>query len=233
MSREHHRWVLVAAVLLGACSDGDAEPATPLDDAPVASRYELPPDGGRSMFGEQRPANLLPPSEAEARGYRRMNVDQLSAALERVTGQRWTEGEDSAEVELFERLSGSLGKPEYIDTTEEDLGPGLLFQKFLDDAAKSTCGRMIRADQAALPDQRRILVEVDVLKAPDEDMQATRRNLQRAILAFHGLTLPDDSPELSRWQTLLDRAHAVTKSTPNAWRAVCVGLITHPRFYSY
>ncbi|MCB9668729.1 MAG: hypothetical protein H6734_04555 [Alphaproteobacteria bacterium] len=160
---------------------------------------------------------------------RRMNVDQLSDAIEHVTGYAWVE----ADQRLFDRLSGTLGKPEFLDSTEEDLAPGLLFQKFLDDAAKQTCRRRA-SDDGVLPVEQRVLVTpADPHADPGLDPEATRATLKRALLRFHGRTLADDDPDLARWEWLVNTAYARTGTGIVAWRAVCVGLITHPDFYSY
>ncbi|MCA9568898.1 MAG: hypothetical protein KC656_13710, partial [Myxococcales bacterium] len=68
---------------------------------------------------------------------------------------------------------------------------------------------------------------------PGLDPEATRATLKRALLRFHGRTLADDDPDLARWEWLVNTAYARTGTGIVAWRAVCVGLITHPDFYSY
>ena len=91
--------------------------------------------------------DLAPPVEppvAEARARRRMNLDQLDAAFRRTSGGiGWTEMRGNREVNLLVELSATLGKPDYVQITTEDLDPSALFNKFLDDAARSICERMI------------------------------------------------------------------------------------------
>ena len=78
---------------------------------------------------------------------RRMNIDQLRTAFEQVSGGiSWTERSGRNEVNLFETLSSTLGKPDFAQTTDEELEPTILFQKFLGDAARSVCFKFIDAD---------------------------------------------------------------------------------------
>jgi hypothetical protein len=173
--------------------------------------------------------DLIDPDGSVGRPRRRMNIDQLAVAIEAVTGFPWAEEDE----QLFERLSGTLGKPEFLDSTEEDLTPGLLFQKFLDDAAKQTCRKRVSADGTAPEGERLFIQPADPAADPRLDPEATRVTLQRAVLRFHGRSLPDSHPDLARWEWLVNTAYDRTGTGIVAWRAVCVGLITHPDFYSY
>jgi len=86
--------------------------------------------------GEPTKQVTVDPNAPLDRPLRRMHVDQLQASIERVTGGiRWTDGDD----DLLEELAGTLGRPDYLEVTHEDLEPGLVFQKFLDDAAIAVC----------------------------------------------------------------------------------------------
>lgn len=154
---------------------------------------------------------------AYGRDKKRMNIDQVSASIQRVTGQSWQEMDESgAQVQLFEALSGSLGKPDYLAATEEDLAPGLLFQKFLDDAARSTCIAAAQADASSASPHLMLFDE------PEDNMRAL-------ILRFHGHDWPAGDARLAPWMDL----HAVASTPERALALVCVGLITHPDFYTY
>jgi hypothetical protein len=170
----------------------------------------------------------------DSRPPRRMNIDQVKASMEAVTGGiGWTEQIDGEEVDLFERLAGSLGKPDYLASTVEDLDPGLLFQKFLDDAAKSVCTRLIEAEATRSDADRVFLVHAELddtlATAPD----AVRDNLAAAVLRFHGRHVDPGAPQLEPWLDLFDQATSITGDPADGWRLVCVGLFTHPDFYSY
>ena len=208
---------MILALLL-ACGTAEPEPAS---------------DGdlGAAAASETAEAAAV---VATARPRRRMNVDQLSASIEVATGERWRElDETGAQVELFERLSGSLGKPDFLDSTAEDLSPGLLYQKFLSDAANATCYDMLRAEAERDPDDRLLVVDSDLFGLPQDDPEGTTADLQRALLRFHGRSLDADAEELELWRWLLHEATAQTGEASRGWRSVCVALITHPDFSSF
>jgi hypothetical protein len=65
--------------------------------------------------------------------------------------------------------------------------------------------------------------------APD----AIEENLRALLLRYHGHVLPVGSNELSPWMWLFESTQHTSGDPVAAWRAVCVGLMTHPDFYSY
>ncbi|MEZ4467376.1 MAG: hypothetical protein R3F43_23755 [bacterium] len=64
-------------------------------------------------------------------------------------GTGWTETRGATEVDLFEELAATLGRPDYVQVTTEDLDPSALFLKFLDDAARSVCARTVEPTSTA------------------------------------------------------------------------------------
>jgi len=63
---------------------------------------------------------------------------------------------------------------------------------------------------------------------------AIRADLSGALLRFHGRTVAADSAELEPWVELFQSASATDGASPlTGWRAVCIGLLIHPDFYSY
>ena len=151
---------------------------------------------------------------------RRMNIDQVAASLERATGHAWTEDASGETVALFDQLSGSLGKPDYLGSTSEDLSPGLLFQKFLDDAAKSSCTAMVEAEEP-----------VFFAHGGPEDENAVEANLELALLRFHGTRATPD--ELARWVELWIELENLSGDADRAWIGTCVALVTHPEFTTF
>ena len=174
-------------------------------------------------------------TDAQAgRSWRRMNIDQLEASIKAVTGGiGWHEDQDGEDVDLFVALDGTLGKPDYLSATEEDLSAGLLFQKFLDDAAKSACGELMDVEPSRGASERALLVEVSLEDTPARDPEAIEANMRAALLRFHGRAIAAGDPALDPWLGLLDGVYDATGSMSDAWETVCVGLITHPDFYSY
>ena len=174
---------------------------------------------------------------------RRMNLDQLDLALKEVSGGlTWTERRNNTDQNLFETLSATLGKPDFIQRTTEDLTPSALFMKFLDDAARQICGKRIDLDLAALDDPRAEEASAEIKLWGNlsheltsvEDAQAIDQQIRALVLRFHSHVLPEgESPRLAYWRWLFETASLVDRSSLSGWRALCIGLITHPDFYSY
>jgi len=174
----------------------------------------------------------VPSPEGSARGLRRMDIDQLDASLRVATGVTWTEVVDGETVALFEKLRLTLGKPDYKAATEEDLAPGLLFQKFLDDAANAVCTEVINRERFG-GGARYLLQSATMTDTPATAPGAIDADLTHALLVFHGRNIAAGDAEHARWRWLFDIVYADTGETHTAWRAVCVALITHPAFYAY
>ncbi|MCO4769143.1 MAG: hypothetical protein KDA24_03880 [Deltaproteobacteria bacterium] len=166
-----------------------------------------------------------------SRERRRMNVDQLRSAVIATTGGiSWTELRGTTNVDLFLELSPTLGKPDYLGATEEELEPALLFQKFLDDASKKVCADLIELEQLRTPGERVFLVRAELTDPATS--QAARANLRAALLRFHGHDWPEGDSRLQPWQRLIEQADDGF-GIELAWQTVCVALFTHPDFYSY
>ena len=214
---------LLVVLALG-CEEGPPRAASPVEEAPPAPAPDAPdpatPEPTAVAVGPGTEAELAPPLEPEpveapARQRRRMNVDQLAVAMRQVSGGiGWTERRGNNEFDLFEELSITLGKPDYIQRTNEDLSPSALFQKFLDDAARSICERMIEREPRLAP-------------AGDVDVDEHLRELVRR---FHGRL---EVPEVAAWRWLYQSARFVGGEPTVAWHGVCVALFTHPDFYTY
>lgn len=244
---------LCGAALLGAACQGEAtgprepmlgDPATqqnnmmqPIPAAPDVLKPRDPAqewlDAHVEAVAEGRGEIATPVTEL-VRARRRMDIDQLDASIRQVTGGiGWTERRGSVDVNLFTELAGTLGKPDYVESTIEVTEPTLIFQKFLGDAARSVCDATIEADRGTAPGKRRLLVHVDFNDVGPEASEKINQNLSELVLRFHGRKIATDSPELNSWRWLFDSSMHVADNAGAAWRTVCVGLITHPDFYTY
>ena len=207
---------------LAACTT--PTPAPQVQPTPTPVPEPTPPVVGTDPLGTVDPQPETPPSRVR----RRMDIDQLDASLRQVTGVGW----DVNGRNQFEELSATLGVPDYVDRTVEDLSPGLLFQKFLDDAANHVCQEVVDTDfagetsvllQRALPDDTRV-TSADAIDA----------DLADALVRFHSHTVALDDPQLDTWRYLFDSTLSATGGdTMAAWRSVCIALIVHPDFYQY
>lgn len=169
------------------------------------------------------------PQPAPVRGWRRMDVAQLDASIRRVTGGVGWDDEQGDSV--FASLGPTLGVPDYLDATIEDRAPSLLFVKFLDDAANHVCDRLMEREKVGSHEPvllRGVTLQDTVAAAPD----AIEGALSDAVHRLHGRRALPGDPTLEPWRFLFESVEAID-GTESAWRAVCVGLLTHPDFYTY
>ena len=180
-------------------------------------------------IGPERPIDL---GTGPDRGRRRMDIEQLDAAMRRATGGLgW---DDSSGRSMFTAQAATLGVPDYVQSTSEDLEISALFIKFLDDASRSVCDRLMTREAAAAPGERVFLVHADLDARLPADAAAIDQNLSMLLLRFHGRRVAVDSPELAPWHDLMDQALAASPDdAAPAWRTTCVALFEHPDFYTY
>lgn len=240
------RLYFVFAVLLcwGCSVDLPGDTAQSSASTQLGLEGEQQPDP-ESLFEEDNPhaavelihqgdASLLPYVEPMVRARQRLTIDQLEASLLRVTdGLGWSEVVSGEEVSLFTTLSATLGVPDYIETTREDLSTSTLFHRFLDEAARDACTKLV-SRELETPSEERILIrhvsETDTVITNPDGVDA---NLQYLLMRYHSYDAPEGSPALEGIRWLFTSVAHVTQNPPQAWRAVCVALITHPYFYSH
>lgn len=226
----------------------------PAEQPPVEERMDRPaPAAVGTRTDDEGGATLKPVTEEEpaTRPRRRLNVDQLSDAMRKVSGGiGWTERRGNNDVDLFNELAATLGKPDYVQRTEEDLEPTILFQKFLDDAARTVCRRMIDVDAATLevemdfaarpfeeaPDDlpvKTVMMEVDLDDTYDNNAEAIDANLRAMLIRFHGKVVDESNDvALANWRWMMKSSFHVAEPV-DAWHAACVAMFTHPDFYTY
>ncbi len=231
----HHLALSAAALLMALGCNSEPEPVAPLPPDPPPQAPD--PDPVSVDLNAHGQAELLPvpPGPDEGlRGRRRMDIEQLDASIQRVTGGiAWTESGAGSD-NLFEEMSVTLGVPNYIDSTQEDLSVSLLFEKFLGDAARSVCSELVIREQTAASEERVLLVHVGPEATPADDPETIAVNLRYLLLRYHGQDLSEGDPRVTPWTWLFESSfHVSGGDTMAAWQAVCVALITHPDFYSY
>jgi hypothetical protein len=201
---------LVALVALLGCDD-----RVPITDVPVDP-------------GDPRPIDL---GTGPARPRRRMDIDQLDQTLRSVTGGiGWV---DSSGRDLFVTNRETLGVPDWVSFTNEDLEASALFVKFLDDAARSACTTLIDRDADAAAADRVFFVHAEPTAMLPADQAAIDENLSYLLLRYHGRRVAVGSEEMLPWRGLYRDARAATDDPNIAWRTVCVALVDHPDFYTY
>ena len=230
------RWILPLLALLVFGCDQPAPEAPPEKSPPVTDPVEEPteptaPEKVKTTVVNEGKAPLvhepITATEPFVRPRRRLNVDQIDAAIRRATGGI---GWDLNGNNRFVQLAATLGKPDFREVVQEDLSPTPVFQKFLNDAARYVCTELVQQELEAEPAERVLITYIDP-KA--KDGPEIDQNLSYLLLRYHGVTLAPDAPELERWRWLFRSVIHLTDEPSQAWRAVCVALITHPDFFSY
>lgn len=160
------------------------------------------------------------------RAPRRLTVAQLGASIELTTGRPW---------DKLDKLAASLGEADYALVNAESAEPNLVYAKFLEDGAREVCLATADADLA----QKDLSARVLSPNLPDGPLTAlaeaaVRDNLVYLSTRFWGQPL--SGAELDTWlrafQGFATRAEAAKKRR-EAWGAVCIGLLTDPRFSTY
>jgi hypothetical protein len=232
------RAALLVSVFVGvplACSSGNGESSTarlvPEGEAPA-----LPLDHPPVDMGEEKPA---------PRGAQRMNLEQLRASFDTALGPRpdggsfaWMYGSRTG----LDSFSRALGEADFITTVEDDLDSSPLYLKFMDDAARASCNSAISSDNAeSAPNRRSLIRHVSFGQTVETHPEEVDANLRDLLLRFHGRRVPAGSPELEPIRALFSETFAGAReagrsqiaATQDAWRAVCVTLLTAPEFHLY
>jgi len=213
-----------------------AQPPKPPVGTGVDPTTGMPDDTWHTGVGTTLPvdATLTPPPAPNERVRRRMDVDQLKRAFYSVTGGiGWTRMSGNEEIDKFDEFAATLGKPDYLASTLEDLAPGALFQKFLGDAARDVCSRWLAREAEVEQAERTFFTKVGPQTTPEQDKDAIVANLVALKLRMHGQDLAPGDPAMNQLVWLFDSAHHIAKDPAEAWNTVCVGLFTHPDFYTF
>lgn len=197
--------LLLAALLLGCTAEPMAPPPPP--PAEVA-RQVLPP----MPEGHPDVAAL----SVLSRGTRRMSVEQLERSLDSI-GQL-----PPGSVKLPDSLALTLGRPDYLQVTEETLEPSPLFMKFMMDLGGIFCSNVSDGDPAR-PLEQRVLTR---FSNRDE-------NLRYLVLRFTGIEGAAADPYVERLRPVFEQGRSGAKGEASGWQAVCVALFTSPEFLLY
>lgn len=210
--------ILILATL-GACGPSDDGPAPPVQE-----------DVGITEDTQDPPVQAV-----TARAVHRLTIEQIARSLPVVTGGiSWTEDFGQGPMDILEVLSGTLGAPDYLLVTEENMEPSLIIAKFLTDASHRICSKWVERDRFAEPGARTLIVHEDWDSLADEDV---RSSLRRLRLRFFSVPTPEgDDSTIERLSTLF---HAAADAAPpgkeadDGWFAVCIAMMTDPAFVLY
>jgi hypothetical protein len=209
-------WFVIA---LGACG------APTRTSAPEVAEVEPIPT-------DHPPLSPLPDPELSGghvgRAPRRITVAQLKTSIEVTTGRQWSQ---------IDKLAASLGRADYALVNAEATEPNLVFAKFLEDGAREVCLATAQADLMESDPSKRVLsrdVPGDLKDLRQLSAQTRKDNLVYLSTRFWGQAL--SGAELDRWNEsfvkLAERAE-VAKKRREAWGALCIALMTDPRFVTY
>lgn len=233
--RRGRRWPrLLFGLVLGLTTACQGTVGGPPDGPRRDAGTDLLPDSGpgapnRVSVG---PADLDPGPGGPGGGthggrvIRRLTADQLNRSLTVVTGETWTD---------FDRYAGALGQPDLVEVTDEGLSPSVAFAKLVEDAARTTCDAAVERDLTRPAAERVILRHAT---PDDDDLPTLVANVRYLYLRFHALDLAADDERLAPALGLLTAAPAAGGALSRAgriarWKALCVGLVTHPDFLTY
>lgn len=204
---------------LSACASPDRTPAPE-----IAQVEPIPSD--------HPPITQLPDPELSGghvgRAPRRISVAQLKTSIEVTTARQWSQ---------IDKLAASLGRADYALVNAEATEPNLVFAKFLEDGAREVCLATAQADLTETDPSKRVLardVPGDLKDLRQLSAQTRKDNLVYLSTRFWGQPLSGD--ELERWDAsfakFAERAE-VAKKRREAWGALCIALMTDPRFVTY
>jgi hypothetical protein len=213
---------LCALLLLTAAGACGSEPAAP---KPRPAELEPLPDDHPSI-------EPLPDPELSGghvgRAPRRITVAQLKSSIQVTTGRQWSKIDD---------LAASLGRADYALVNAEATEPNLVFAKFLEDGAREVCLATADADLKEPDASKRVLspqVPADAKDSSKVDDASLRENMIYLSTRFWGQPL--GGAELDTWvsayKAIATRAEAAKKKR-EAWGAICIALMTDPRFTTY
>ena len=210
--------LLAALLILGGCSKA------PVDTSHPGTLEQI--DANHPVIAP------LPDPELQGghvgRAPRRITVAQLKASILTVSGRQWSQ---------IDNLAASLGKADFALVNAESTEPNLVFAKFLEDGAREVCTAAAAADLALPNAVDRILspeVPATITDFSKIDDVTAKKNLVYLSTRFWGQPL--SGAELDTWsasfQTMAARAQVANKKS-QAWGAICVAMMTDPRFITY
>ena len=252
--------------VLIACDDGErkSDPQHEVSDQSVGQKDQSTIQMDQSIgqidqSTAQTDQSTAQTSEAN-RPLRRMSLKQLAQSIPIVTkGIRWTEDFGQGEVDLLNLLAPTFGAADYLTITEENLEPNLLMAKFMNDASKRLCQRLVEREVRLNREWQALGLNIAQMQAMDwqqpqvkalTDQQVLvigdflwvdHRYVQSQIQRLMGLFLGDaqiqtDHPRFGHYWSMFQLIEGSMPSQDVAYWgyfSLCVGLFTDPEFLMY
>jgi hypothetical protein len=255
MFKFHIYLIIIAFIGLIACDDERKSNHDQADQKIVMPTNDMSSQQSIDMFSQQAPAEI-----AINRPARRMSLKQLAQSIPTLTkGIRWTEDFGQGEVDLLNLLAPTFGAADYLIVTEENLEPNLLIAKFMNDASKRICQKLVDRELRLNRDWQALGLEIRSMQ--DSDWQSARvkaitdqqvlvrgdflwlddNYVQDQIQRLMGLFLGDagigrDHPRFEHYWSMFQLIRDSMEPQQLAYWgyfAICVGLFTDPGFLLY
>ncbi|HIA02380.1 MAG TPA: hypothetical protein EYN06_04655 [Myxococcales bacterium] len=213
--------VVLLVCLSTACSDENVDSP---GDPDVSTHADIEQD-----TKEPTPVTL------PARQVRRLSIDQLKRSIPIVTdGLEWIEDFGEGPIDMLNVLAATLGAPDYLLITQENLEPSLIIAKFMQDASHRICPRWIARDKT-LPVTERSLVIHEDWNSLDETL--VKANIRALLFRFFARAVASDDDEaIVDLYELFDAAASnapIVNKAEDGWLALCLALMTEPDFVLY
>jgi hypothetical protein len=217
--------LLVLALILSVVACGE--------DAPAPALVEVDSDAGATTLDADQ--IFEPDPIPSARTVRRQTVEQIARSIPVVTGGlSWVEDYGQGPMDMLTFLSGSLGAPDYMLVTHESLEPSMILAKFMTDASHRICSDWIKRDENLPAGERTLITHEDWDSLDEADV---RQSLAALNLRFFSVyTPPDDGAATDALYAVFEHASTSApqiKAADDGWFAVCIAMMTDPRFVLY
>jgi len=239
----HHRFVsglgLAIAFVTTACDTGGGGRAATGSDRPV-------PDAAGGSTGEggtpSPDAGLHPDAAVALRGLERsagrMQIAQLRRSIEVVTGGlTWEEDFGNGPVRMLDALGPTMGEPDYLLVTEENLEPSLIVAKFMQDASQRICTKWVAAETGKPAAERTLVRHGGAFDSREADLIKTAlRTLQLRFFARFVSEGAAGEAALAPLYELFETAASTSvpgREVRDGWLAVCIALMSDPEFVVY
>ena len=236
---------LCAALALGlsACGDsksggsgapgGGGQAATGGTPAPTADA-----GSGGATGGTPDHPDLGVVEQGMERRAGRMRIEQIKRSIEVVTGGlTWEEDFGNGPTRMLDALGPTMGEPDYLLVTEENMEPSLIVAKFMQDASHRICTKWVAAEVERPAAERTLVRHGGAFDSRDAaDVKSALRTLNLRFFAHY---LPEDGTKDADMAPLVELFDtAANTSVPgrearDGWLAVCIALMTDPEMVVY
>ena len=135
---------------------------------------------------------------------------------------------------MLQVLAPTLGAPDYLRVTEENLEPTLIIAKFVQDASFRICGQWAERDRGLDVADRSLVRHADWESLDEADVKANLRALHLRFYA-QAVAADDDAAIADLFSLFTDASTTarVGEAARDGWTAICIAMMTDPEFILY